>query len=257
MLKKGVQFGLNTSILLALFAAEFTLGLHKNWSENKLYALAVFFSILGIYNFHRWYKFQKKQVHPLLEKWVQKNKNSILLLGFIGLFSSSILFLYLLQLHPKLILMLAICFLISLLYVLLKLRELPFIKAPTVSLIWTFVLVILPSILQKNYEPSNWLFLLLFYALTIPADARDLETDAKTFKTLPQLIGKKNAYLMSLLLISMFVLYQNLLLSQKFYLIILISITVILFYEFENKQKIRVEWFDALLVLFGCLFYYC
>jgi hypothetical protein len=257
MLKKGVQFGLNTSILLALFAASFSFGLHKNWSENKLFSLAVFFSILGVYNFHRWYKFKKKQVQPFLEKWVQKNKKSIILLSFIGLFSSCSLFLYLIRLHPKLILLLAICFLISLLYVLLKLRELPFIKALIVSFIWTFVLVILPAVLQKNYEHSNWSFLLLFYALTIPADARDLETDAKKFNTLPQLIGKQAAYSMSLLCISVFVISQNFLLSQKFYLIILITIAIILFFELENKQKIRVEWFDAILVLFGCLFYYC
>jgi hypothetical protein len=251
MLKKSVNFGLNTSLFLAFFAAVFSFGLHKDWSENTLYSTAVFLSILGIYNFHRWYKFQQKQVHPSLEEWVKNNKRFIQFLSFFGLISSSFLFLYLLQSEIRLLIILVVLFAISLFYVLLKVREIPFLKAPLVALIWTYVLVILPCTLQKNYETTNWYFLLLFYALTIPADARDREIDETKLKTLPQLIGKKASYLMTIILLELFILSQNLFHNNLILIVILLPIIVVFFFGLKNNYKLRVEWFDGLLLLFG------
>ena len=48
MIKTGLRFILNSSILLAFFAFAFTFGLHHNWQEKVTYSSTVFFSIIGI-----------------------------------------------------------------------------------------------------------------------------------------------------------------------------------------------------------------
>jgi hypothetical protein len=255
MLKTVLSFITNSSILLALFSFVFSFGLHSSWEEKTSYSIAIFFSVLGIYNFHRLYKFQKKQLNFLLSQWVAKNQRIIQLLSLVGILTSSILFIRLLNFNLGNSLLLSACLLISIFYVISNWREIPFLKAAFVALVWTVVLVILPSLLQDTFESQAWIFLLFFYALTIPADARDMETDLKKLNTLPQLIGKKLSFWVTLLLLSLFVLFYPFSLESKISLIVLNSSWVFIYQYLEGKQKISVEFMDALLLVYGVVFW--
>jgi hypothetical protein len=254
MLKSVLPFITNSSILLALYSFAFTFGLHSSWEEKTSYSIGIFFSVLGIYNFHRLYKFQKKQLNFPLSQWLAKNLRIIQLLSLVGMLSSSILFFFLLKLNLGNLLLLSACLVISLLYVISNWREIPFLKAAFVAVVWTLVLVILPSLLQDTYESRAWIFLLFFYALTIPADARDMETDLKKLNTLPQLIGKKQSFWVALLLLNLFTLLYPFFLELKISLIILNSVWVYLYQYLEGKQKISAEFMDALLLVYGVVF---
>jgi len=255
MLKSLLSFITNSSILLALFSLVFTFGLHSSWEEKWSYSSAIFFSVLGIYNFHRLYKFQKKQLYFPLINWVAKNQRIIQLLSLVGILTSSILFIRLLNFNLGNSLLLCTCLLISIFYVISNWREIPFLKAAFVALVWTIVLVILPSLLQDTFESQAWIFLLFFYALTIPADARDMETDLKKLNTLPQLIGKKQSYWMVLLLLNLFVLLHSFSIETKISLIVFNSSWVFIYQYLEGKQKISVEFMDALLLVYGVVFW--
>ena len=255
MIKKGLRFILNSSILLGFFAFVFTFGLHHNWHEKVTYSAAVFFSVIGIYNFHRLYKFKNNQLTESLRIWVELNFLSVQLVCFFGLLLSSCLFLLLLNFDLQLLALLSTCLLISLIYVILKWREFPFIKAFLVAFVWTIVLVILPNLIQQKMDIGSLSFILFFYALTIPADAKDAEMDHKKMKTLPQLIGKKRSYSVAILLLNLFVLLQSLSIETKFFLVLFNSVFISFFQYFETKSKVRIELVDMLLFIFGIVFF--
>jgi hypothetical protein len=135
------------------------------------------------------------------------------------------------------------------------LREFPFIKAFLVAFVWIIVLVVLPNLIQGEIEIENLTFLLFFYALTIPADARDIEWDLKKMKTLPQLIGRKRSYGFVILLLNLFVLLQTFSIEIKFTLVLFNTFWISFFQYFEIKQKIRIELVDMLLFIFGIVFF--
>ena len=140
-------------------------------------------------------------------------------------------------------------------YVILKWREFPFIKAFLVAFVWTIVLVILPNLIQQKMDIGSLSFILFFYALTIPADAKDAEMDHKKMKTLPQLIGKKRSYSVAILLLNLFVLLQSLSIETKFFLVLFNSVFISFFQYFETKSKVRIELVDMLLFIFGIVFF--
>jgi hypothetical protein len=255
MLKTGLRFILNSSILLGFFAFVFTFGLHHNWQQKVTYSASVFFSIIGIYNFHRLYKFKNNQLNESLKIWVELNFLTVQLLCFFGILLSCCLFVLLLNFELQHLVLLCSCLLISLIYVVLKWREFPFLKAFLVALVWTIVLVILPNLMQAKLEIGNFTFMLFFYALTIPSDARDIKMDHKKMKTLPQLIGKKRSYNIAILLLNLFVLFQSFSIEIKFTLVLFNTFWFSFIQYLELKHKIRIELVDLILFIFGFGFF--
>jgi len=255
MIKTGLRFILNSSILLAFFAFAFTFGLHYSWQEKVTYSTAVFFSIIGIYNFHRLYKFKNNQLTESLKIWVELNFLTVQLLCFFGILLSSCLFVLLLNFELQHLVLLSSCLLISLIYIILRWREFPFLKAFLVAFVWTIVLVILPNLMQAKLEIGNLTFMLFFYALTIPSDARDIKMDHKKMKTLPQLIGKKWSYRMAVLLLNFFVLLQSFSIETKFTLVLFNTFWFSFCQYLESKHKIRIELVDLILFIFGLAFF--
>ncbi len=255
MIKTGLRFILNSSILLGFFAFAFTFGLHHNWQEKVTFSAAVFFSVIGIYNFHRLYKFKNNQLTESLKIWVELNLLAVQLLCFFGLLLSSCLFLLLLNFDLQHLVLLSACLLISLIYIILKWREFPFLKAFLVALVWTIVLVILPNLMQVKLEIGNLTSMLFFYALTIPSDARDIKMDHKKMKTLPQLIGKKWSYRIAILLLNLFVLLQSFSIETKFTLVLFNTFWFSFIQYLESKHNIRIELVDSILFIFGLAFF--
>ncbi len=125
------------------------------------------------------------------KKWLEKNKQLALIMTLAALIISGYLFL---KLNASQQIRIASVGLISLAYIIpskrnIGLRWIPNFKIFIIAVCWTLLatLPIQASIIQ-NPTPyvAVWLFII---ALTIPFDIRDLKSDPKTLRTIPQLIG--------------------------------------------------------------------
>lgn len=156
--------------------------------------IGVFF----MYTLHRYLKIRLNYPSKRAEKWLLQNVQLIRIQSFVF----SLIFLYAFITCWKdfkgIFEVLAVCLVISLTYLLptkkINLRTIPFLKAFWVSLIWTMLFFYLP--LAHNESIFNLKLIapfLFFYALTIPFDIRDQWLDDQQLKTLPQLVGTKNA----------------------------------------------------------------
>lgn len=140
----------------------------------------------------------------------------------------------------------------------LRLRDYGIIKIPVQSLIWAWLIVIIPQVLSSNeLSGSVWLiffekFLFLF-AITIPFDIRDMKVDsAQGVKTIPQIIGKRNALLASYLMITLcivivFFLYFQNTYDQTFFAGLVLSYLTTLFLLLKSKNREKDYWFSFLL----------
>lgn len=73
----------------------------------------------------------------------------------------------------------------------LGIRQLPFVKNISISLVWMLGATL--PYWSANTQPENWLLLVLFFATfiqIIPFDLRDLPVDAPQMRTMPQLLGE-------------------------------------------------------------------
>ncbi len=88
-----------------------------------------------------------------------------------------------------------------------RLREIPGIKIFIVALVWAVIVALLPAA-AADFTTNGWLtpsvitwtisILLMFFALTVPFDIRDLHYDGQRLKTIPATIGVRNSIVLSL-----------------------------------------------------------
>ena len=227
------------------------------YENNVLLALFIFVCILVVYNLQRIYKLSiQKSDSPWL-KWVSNHREGIYMLIGGAFVSALLLFVSLFELTFQALSCISGFSFISLWYVYpvfgKSLREIPFLKAPAVAAVWTFMLLILPSIDKKGLTSIDFTlyasFFFYFLALTIPFDIRDLSLDKKTQKTIPQLVGTKIAIVLSLALLLIFYIYFAyfniyLRLNVIYWFSLLLTSTLIL-----GMQKNRSENYLALIDL--------
>jgi len=256
MLKNVLSFILNSSVLLAIFALIFSLGLHKSWAGNFTYSIGIFLGVLGIYNFHRWYKFKRNTLDTSLKIGYEKHQYLLLTLAILGISGAGIVVIYCSIEKLNLLYSFMIFFLISIFYDVLKLREIPFLKASFVALTWTFVLVIYPHLLQEKATWMDLSFFFLFYALTIPADIKDLTLDSPKLKTLPQLIGKNSALVIALFTFIVFIGLQNDSFYSKSVLLIITIVWFLSIYTLNKRfPRFQLELTDGILVILGIVYW--
>ncbi len=150
---------------------------------------------LFAYNFQRLLKIPDYNEHKSdRHKWIENHRNTILLLTIISALVSLPLVFLLLTL--KIIFYSTPFLLFVLLYAFSStkvkaLRELPFTKNIIISIVWTWVIAMLPFLIYKvaptfqQYIYIGLVFLFVF-ALCIPFDIRDVKLDkgkVKTFAT--------------------------------------------------------------------------
>lgn len=137
-------------------------------------------------------------------RWLSRYKSFIIIITLVAALISGYLFFYLDSGNHKNILLFTI---ISVLYIIpsqknIGLRWIPGLKILIIASCWT-LLATLP--LQQSIElnaitiSATWLFII---GLTIPFDIRDIATDPKALKTIPQLTGTNTAIGLSIGLIA-------------------------------------------------------
>ncbi|HET8963389.1 MAG TPA: UbiA family prenyltransferase [Chitinophagales bacterium] len=141
-----------------------------------------------------------------------------------------------------------------------KLRDVGVSKIFMIAFVWAFTGAILPAIRDLNWEINWWLFaadFLFIFAITIPFDIKDLESDAlHNVKTIPFYIGKELSYTLALVLLFIAgVCYafaaQTLSVKVLPPLTIAVIITGILLYatRYSKNNLIYFGWIDGTILL--------
>jgi len=136
-------------------------------------------------------------------------------------------------------------------------RNFPGLKIASIAIAWSGISVLFP-LYEAEFEFTSAVYLEFFQrifillAITIPFDIRDVNTDSKSLKTLPQVLGVSESKYVGLTLLLLFVLFaffsENISTSEVL-ITIVISIIAALFLWFSSPYKSRYYtcfWIEAI-----------
>lgn len=202
----------NIWVSLNVLALYIYCALRLNTEVSFLYALLAFCSTLFAYNFQRLLKQGSIKKANISERheWIDLNQKSVFWLTMIA--GLSTLILAVIVVPWKLMLLSVFPGLMVLLYTRSDaekkgLRNLPLLKIFAISVVWIYVIIILPFYLsQARMELLDVFFAVLMFVyvfvLCIPFDIRDHDLDSGLIKTLPVLIGVEKSKVLAMILMS-------------------------------------------------------
>ena len=280
---KLLYFLINTNLFIAFAAAALTIQTQLQLGmvpQFHPYLFLIFFATLFDYNLHRLITVitNKEALNSDKHKWVLENNTlfyCLIILSVAGFLWA------LIDADKAVLITLAPIALLTIFYSLpifknkksiFRLREIPCLKIFLISFVWSASTIFLPIIQSgKCHDKENIIAMLVerflfVFAITIPFDIRDMQADSKeNLKTIPLLIGKKNALLLSnIVLISFTFLCLLHYSSTKLYWLnaafILSAATTFIFI---NSKKLQAKEFyhygilDGALLLQGTLVLLC
>jgi len=268
LFKKIVDFYIYSNIHVALAGFSLTKITLVNFGfEDNFTPLFVAFSILIAYNFIRFYEIKNNRLN-WFKDWFFMNIKGILLLmilsilglGFISFFSNF---------NLKSVLILFPFAFMTFFYAIplfkigkleVSFRNVPMIKIFSIVIAWAGISVFFP-IYEANYQFTSAVYLeffqriLVLLAITIPFDIRDMITDSKSLKTLPQILGIINAKVLGTLLLFGFVLmeiFKENFTYFGFLIVLIIAIITALFLWFSAPKQSRYYtsfWVESIPVI--------
>jgi len=275
ILKQFYYFLINSNIYISLAAvlltvqAQIQLGMQPQWHP---YLFIIFFATMLEYNFHRlitlW--FRKEILSDEKYTWL---RNNIAVFYLLMMFSVAGFFAALIFAKTEVIVTLLPIGLITIFYSLpifkskkklFRLREISILKIFLISIIWALSTVLLPVIQSNNsFDKLNILLMiaertLFVFAITIPFDIRDIESDKSAgLKTIPLLIGEKKATQLAMFSLLLFVMlclahYIKTPLAYTLPALITSVITTLVFIKNEKIKKTTYYYYG---VLDGTMFF--
>lgn len=257
--KRIVDFFIFSNLFIALAAVAFTMesqiqiGLPP---QIHPYLFLVFFATLFEYNSHKLVTIlvNKESLKEPKFDWIRRNLRLFYAIAFVSVAGFLVVTLFakwtvLISLFPLGILTLFYSFPV---YIkgrrLFRLREFPFVKIFIISFVWSATCIVLP-IIQSNVK-VDILQLMLFilerflfvFAITIPFDIRDMESDKQNkLKTLPLLVGAKRALQSANVALVLFIVictlhYMN---TKQLHLLIAFGLSGLSTLFALNKQSIQ------------------
>jgi 4-hydroxybenzoate polyprenyltransferase len=139
-------------------------------------------------------------------------------------------------------------------------RNFPMIKIFSIVIAWAGISVFFP-IYEANYQFTSAVYLeffqkiLILLAITIPFDIRDMITDSKSLKTLPQILGITNAKVLGTLFLFVFVLmeiFKENFTYFGFLIVLIIAMITTLFLWFSAPKQSRYYtsfWVESIPVI--------
>lgn len=220
----------------------------------------VFFGTLAIYNFTR-----IKSLHQLFQ-FHPENRIQIILtaIGLIGTLVCVILRGFELKTFLYLAVLGFVSFCYSLPFSGLGLRTIPFLKLFLIAFVWAGSSVGLLLVVHDDLFPYKFLFISVFLfvmGITIPFDIRDSDSDELELKTIPQVIGKNYAKLLSIitLILSGLLFYLEFgewnILVKSWIITIFISI-VLVFNSSEKRTNFYYSFWIESCSLLPLIFYF-
>lgn len=234
--------------------------------ENIIeYGFFGFFATFFVYNSHRLVKANSETKTPWL-KWVSRHKKFILNLSVLSGLVSVLCFIKLINVISITIvalIIIAVC--LAFFYVIRlgqkNIRELPYLKVHSIAFTWTAIIVLFPIMNENVFDSQALLYFipahyLYFLAVAIPFDIRDLKHDLPTQKTIPQVIGVKNAKIVAVILLTITILLINIfsnsyLLTPLFLLAISVQILLIVSIKLTQKDFHYNILIDGSIALLG------
>jgi len=198
-----------TNLLISSITGVITFGwtTFLDSDQSLFYSVVVFGATLFTYNLHRILRLKEIQ-HTYSHRhiWLIQHPVILYALAGIGLALTGVFYiLYFFSLYSFLIL--GLVGLISVSYAWRikagrkTLRELPYLKIYLIALSWMLVCFVWPIISEQKHIIDYWMVIVASYlyvfAATIPFDIRDYTFDARDQKTIPHIIGEKNAKLVA------------------------------------------------------------
>jgi hypothetical protein len=131
------------------------------------------------------------------------------------------------------------------------LRKYGFLKMLLVAFCVTYITAYIPEINRK----LNWMYMLqrylIVFCLLIPFEICDLETDSKTIKTLPKIIGIQNLKILGYFLLIIFCF-----LKLNFEYIINFLIGISIYFSDEKRNKYYTSfWVESIPILWWILLF--
>jgi len=262
----------NIHVALAGFCITKITLLKFGYSEN-LTPLFVAFSIVVSYNFIRLYEIKYDHL-SWLKEWFVKHKLQLFFLSFIAILGL-VYSVFFTNFEKRSIYILIPFGFMTFFYVIplfkignieVSFRNFPAIKILSIAISWAGISVFFP-LFEVGYSFTNVVYLEFFQrilfvmAITIPFDIRDVTTDSKALKTLPQLIGIKKSKYLGIGLLSIFIGidFFKLAISQS-ELIVTIGIAIIsaLFLLFSSENNSRYYtgfWVESVPIIWFVLIY--
>jgi 4-hydroxybenzoate polyprenyltransferase len=274
-IKRLLEFIFFTSIFVAACAVAFCMEtnilLGVPFNNFSFYAF-VFGATIVEYNLHYIVKKVAAKDSARL-RWSQRNKNIHLILLIAGSF---LIFISLFSFHLQHFFILFILGCISFLYSFpflpfekkKRIKDYGFLKITTLALLWTLVSVWFPA---NGHVFDTGLFIFIFckrllfmFILCLLFDMRDIEVDrSENINTLAVVLGHKKSYLLSYLLLFVFValcVAQYLYLPQMQFLIPMLISVAATFITIEitkksNSDFVYLAGIDGMMLLQAILVY--
>ncbi len=275
LFKKIVDFYIYSNIHVALAGFSMTKITLINFGiSNNLTPLFVAFSILISYNFIRFYEIKNNRLN-WFKNWLFMNIKEILILlilSILGLGAIS----FFTDFNLKSLLILFPFAFMTFFYAIplfkigkleVSFRNFPMIKIFSIAIAWAGISVFFP-LYEANYQFTSAVYLEFFQrifillAITIPFDIRDVAADAKSLKTLPQILGVNSSKVLGILLLFGFILMEIFKENFTYFgllVVILVSLITSLFLWFSSPNKSRYYtsfWVESIpIVWLGLLIF--
>tara|TARA_B100001093_G_scaffold516198_1_gene594415 strand:- start:164 stop:958 length:795 start_codon:yes stop_codon:yes gene_type:complete len=219
------------------------------------YLILVFFATLFAYNFQYINGQKENNQRQLQSYWLSKNSQLIKTITYSSLLISVVLSFFIFPLNFIWLSLPAVILVVMYKHGINKkfyLRNIPFIKIIVISFCWMWTCTILPQLLNNfffDWKISLFIFLYVF-TITLPFDIRDNNLDDQSIKTVPQLIGLKKTYFLSLFMLLVLMVFSYFIYDN--FIVYFILLTLILMIPSYKPQSENYYLFilDGLLVVF-------
>ncbi|MBM3184831.1 MAG: hypothetical protein FJZ67_00890 [Bacteroidetes bacterium] len=253
MISKWINTFIQSHLFLAISAYFFSIGILNQNDLSVHFSVALSLAVFGVYNSNRLNKSNNNKLPIETRFWYEKNAIILYSTAPVCLLMSALIYIYLLRQETLTLFIFGLTVLITALYIFtikqLNLRKIPSTKAIWISIVWTIIAVVIPKLILGSFCWFNLHYLILFYALTIPGDMRDMEFDNPKMKTIPQLIGNQKSQILFYLLLVIFLMFNYLLEEKKPIEIILVLLFSLIL--FAKRFSFRYELMDGILLISG------
>jgi hypothetical protein len=255
LFKKIVDFYIYSNIQVALAGFLLTKITLMNFGvDDNLMPLFVAFFILISYNYIRFFEIKNNRLN-WFKDWFFMNLKEILLLMMLSILGLTfILFFY--RFQPRYTFDIdSLCFM-TFFYAIpivkigkleVSFRNFPMVKIFSIALAWAGISVFFP-LYEANLQFTSAVYMeffqriLFLLAITIPFDIRDVNTDSKSLKTLPQIVGITSSQVLGIFLLFGFVLleiFKENFTYIGFLIVLIISMIKGIFLWFSSPKRPR------------------
>jgi hypothetical protein len=133
----------------------------------------------------------------------------------------------------------------------LSIRSIPYLKSFFIALSWTSLCCALPMSYANKAIYNGSFFFILFYALAVSSDYRDLRIDPIELKTIPQVVSRKALLVLIFSCLLTFVAFNLYYFGTLFFIAAILSSLAFLYYLFQFfvlKKELNT---DRTLLVFG------